>query len=146
MKVRLLCVGKIKESFFTEGIQEYAKRLQRYCKFEISEVAECNVGEEKKRKQTEGEALLKQMQGKTILLDREGTQVDSVQFAELFRSEPEVTVVIGGSLGVSDEVKQKSDVSVAFGNVTYPHQLMRLIASEQIYRAFTILHHTPYHK
>ncbi len=146
-KVTLLCVGKIKESYLTQGIAEYSKRLSRFCSFEIVELPDISGANEV---QKESDALLNKIKGYCILLDLKGKQLTSPQISDLMEKaylvSPEITFVIGGSEGVDDRVRARADERVAFGNVTYPHQLMRLILTEQIYRAFNISANTPYHK
>jgi len=145
MKINIIAVGKLKESFWVEAISEYAKRLSRFCKLEITEV------EEKKTIEEEGKEILKRLSGCAIVLDINGELVTSENFAARIqsafnKSESCVTFIIGGSSGLSNEVKNKADASFSFGRVTYPHQLMRVILCEQIYRAFTIINNVTYHK
>ncbi len=145
-KVNILCVGKIKEKYFTDAIAEYAKRLTRYCEFNIIELAD-EVSDEVRR---ESDAILKKMRGYTVLMDISGKAVSSTDVASIldraYVSSPEVTFIIGGSQGVDDRVRARADERISFGKVTYPHQLMRVITAEQIYRGFNILAGTPYHK
>ena len=146
-KATILCVGKIKEKYFTDGIAEYAKRLGRFCDFSVVEIPD-EAGDTEVKK--ESDALLAKLRGYVVLLDIGGKELSSPEFAEVidraYLTAPEITFVIGGSRGVDDRVRAKADIRVSFGRVTYPHQLMRLILSEQIYRAFNILAGTPYHK
>ena len=146
-KVTVLCVGKIKETYLTQGIAEYAKRLSRFCSFEIVELPDISGANEV---QKESDALLGKIKGFCILLDLKGKQLTSPQLSAVmdkaYLTSPEITFVIGGSEGVDDRVRARADERVAFGLVTYPHQLMRLILTEQIYRAFNISANTPYHK
>ena len=146
-KATILCVGKIKEKYFTDGIAEYAKRLSRFCDFSVVEVPD-EPGDAEVRK--ESDALLGRLGGYVILLDLGGKELTSPEFAtaidKAYLTAPEITFVIGGSRGVDDRVRTKANMRVSFGKVTYPHQLMRLILTEQIYRAFNILAGTPYHK
>ena len=146
-KVNIVCVGKIKEKYLTQGIEEYAKRLSRFCSFTVTELPdECGDCAVKK----ESEAIVKKLKGFVIICDLGGKQVTSPELAQImekaYLTAPEVTFVIGGSEGFDDSVRAKASERIAFGKVTYPHQLMRLILSEQIYRAFNILENTPYHK
>jgi len=148
-KIELLCVGKIKEPFFAAALAEYEKRLSRFCAFSVTEVPE--AGDSEIAVQKEGAALLQKRDGFFILLDREGEFIGSEGFAKAIdsaftRGADRVQIVIGGSRGVSGEVKEKADRVFSFGAVTYPHRLMRVIAAEQIYRAMCILSGTPYHK
>lgn len=146
-KIKILCVGKIKEKFIDLGIDEYKKRLSRFCDLKIVELPD-ESGDVAVKK--ESDALLKSMSGRVVLMDVEGKLVTSPQLSELiensYLTSPEVTFVIGGSEGVDERVKARADERISFGRVTYPHQLMRLILTEQIYRAFCISCGTPYHK
>lgn len=144
MKIMLLAVGKLKEKYLTDAVNEYLKRLSRFCVVEVCELPEGSIT-------AEGEAALKKIKGLCVLFDIRGEQVSSTEFAEFFVSslvngKSEFTFIIGGSDGVSPEVKRRADKMISFGNVTYPHQLMRVIALEQIYRAMTINSGLPYHK
>ena len=146
-KVTVLCVGKIKESYLVDGIKEYAKRLSRYCSFEIVEIPD-EKGEREVK--IESDALLGKMKGYCVLLDLKGKQVSSPELSQImdkaYLTSPEITFIIGGSEGVDERVRENANEKIAFGKVTYPHQLMRLILTEQIYRAFNISANTPYHK
>lgn len=151
-KVTLLCLGKIKEKFLTDGIAEYAKRLQKYCDFKVIELADYPDREDSVRLES---ALiierLSALSGYKILFDIAGELVSSPELSKLLnaaycRGNSEVMFIIGASSGVDERVRALADKKISFGRVTYPHQLMRLIASEQIYRAFTIADNAPYHK
>lgn len=146
-KVTVLCVGKIKERYLTDGIAEYAKRLSRYCEFSVAEIPDYADANAVKK---ESDGLLAKIRGYCILLDLKGKMVTSPELSEImdkaYLTSPEITFVIGGSEGVDERVRARADERIAFGKVTYPHQLMRLILTEQIYRAFNISANTPYHK
>lgn len=146
-KVTVLCVGKIKEKYLLDGIAEYAKRLGRYCDFSVAEIPDFAGDSAVKR---ESDMLLDRIKGYCILLDLKGKMITSPELSAVmdkaYLSSPEITFVIGGSEGVDERVRQKANERIAFGKVTYPHQLMRLILTEQIYRAFNISANTPYHK
>ena len=152
MKVNIVAVGKIKEKFFTDAISEYAKRLSKFCDFNIIEVDESsNITNIELKKETEGELLLSKAKGYIIDLDGGGKLLSSEDLAELLKTnmtngESEFSFVIGGSNGLSDLVKTKANKIVSFGKITFPHQLFRVVLSEQIYRAFTINNHINYHK
>lgn len=148
-KVRLVCVGKIKEKFIADGVEHYAKRLKRFCDFSVEEVPDYPDDENAVAK--ESALLIKKLGGFVILFDLGGEIITSEKFSAIFenayaRGDDTVSLVIGGSRGVSDDIKRIADKRIAFGKVTYPHRLMRLIAAEQIYRAFTISANLPYHK
>lgn len=152
MKVNIVAVGKIKEKFFTDAIAEYAKRLSKFCDFNIIEVDESsNITNIELKKEKEGELLLSKTKGYIIALDGGGKLLSSEDLAELLKTnmtngESEFSFVIGGSNGLSDLVKTKANKIVSFGKITFPHQLFRVVLSEQIYRAFTINNHINYHK
>ena len=159
MKITVLCVGRIKEKFFTQAISEYEKRLGRYCQLQIVEVSDektpekASEKEEQMIKEKEGERLLGKMKDDmyVITLDLRGKQPDSVALAQKLKKittyqSSHIAFVIGGSLGLSDAVLKRADESVSFSNLTFPHQLMRVILLEQIYRCFRINAGEPYHK
>lgn len=147
-KLELLCVGKIKESYYRDGIAEYLKRLGRFCDASVVEIPDLadDVGASEK----ESKALLSRMDGFVILSDLRGKLLTSEELAATlergYLRAPKVQFVIGGSRGVTDEVRARADAVVAFGRMTFPHRLMRLIAAEQLYRAFTISENVQYHK
>lgn len=151
--IKILCVGKIKESFFTEGIKEYKKRIEGYTKFSILEVKEVNTQDINKNILEEGKNLLSKITEDeyVITLEIKGKRIDSVELAKLIEEKQtygfsKITFVIGGSNGLSDEVIRRSNYHLSFSDFTFPHQLMRLILSEQIYRALTIINNKEYHK
>lgn len=159
MKITVLCVGKVKEKFYRDAIGEFSKRLSRYCKLEIIEVAdektEENASETEIRciKEREGERLLKNIKedAYVICLCIDGTQLDSEGLSEKIEQlglhgTAHIYLVIGGSLGLSDAVIRRANFKLSFSKMTFPHQLMRVILLEQIYRAYRIMKHEPYHK
>lgn len=159
MKISILCVGKIKEKYFTMGIDEYRKRLSRYCKLEIIEVPDektpdhASETEELQIKQKEGERLFKYIKDDTyvIALAIEGKQLDSVELSKRIEklgidSISHIAFVIGGSLGLDDRILQHANEKWSFSKMTFPHQMMRMILLEQIYRGFRIMKNEPYHK
>lgn len=159
MKISLLCVGKLKERYLVDGIAEYAKRLGRYCKLEIIEVAdektpdEASAAEEEQIKKKEAERLQKYIKDDAwvIALAIEGKQYDSVEFSgEIERialsGKSHIQFIIGGSLGLHHEILRRADRLQSFSRMTFPHQLMRLLFLEQLYRAYRIQKGEPYHK
>ena len=159
MNITIISVGKLKEKYLKQGIEEYLKRLKSYAKVNIEEVpdeqAPDNLSEaeieEVKRK--EGEKILSKLSQDTycITLEIEGKQLTSEMFAKKLDDlatygKSKIAFIIGGSHGLSDEVKKRSHFALSFSKMTYPHQLMRLILVEQIYRAFRINRGEPYHK
>ncbi len=159
MKITVIGVGKIREKYFSDAISEYEKRLSRYCTLNILEVADektpdgASPAEEEQIKKKEGVRILSHIRNDAyvIALAIEGEALDSVGFAKKIESlgimgESDIVFVIGGSLGLSREVLSRADCRVSFSKMTFPHQLMRVILLEQIYRSFKIIHGEPYHK
>lgn len=159
MKIKLICVGKIKEKFYVEAIKEYSKRLGAYTSLEIVEVPDEKTPDKASEainlqiKEKEGNAILSKIKPTdfVMLLDLRGKMYSSEELSELvekymIEGKSEFVFIIGGSLGVSDAVKKRANTMISFSKMTFPHQLMRVIFLEQIYRAFKIMHHEPYHK
>lgn len=159
MKVTIISVGKIKEAFYRDAIAEYSKRLSAYCKLEIKEVSDEKTPDgaskelEKQILDKEGKRILKALDenGYLIALAIEGKQYDSVAFAKhmdglAVSGKSHIQFIIGGSLGLSEEVLSKADEKLSFSKMTFPHQLMRVVLLEQIYRGFRINTNAPYHK
>ena len=152
IKLNIVAVGKLKEKFWVEAIAEYKKRLSKYAELNVIECPEGNdEGNAQRLQKQEESGILKKIKGYCVLLAREGDIIKSEDIASLIEKEStlgnsEFTFVIGGSRGVSEEVKKRADKLISFGRVTYPHQLMRVILSEQLYRAMTIINKTNYHK
>lgn len=155
MNVNVVCIGKIKESFYREALEEYAKRLSRFCKFTVTELAEKQLAGKNEAdvrivKEDEGKRIVQAVKGYVIALDMRGEQLSSEQLSaklmKLTDTASTITFVIGGSYGLSDQVLERADYRLSFGKMTFPHQLMRVIAAEQIYRAFTIAEGSGYHK
>ena len=159
MKITILCVGKIKEKFYTDAIAEYAKRLSKYCNFEIVEVADektpdkASVALEDQIKEKEAKRLLAKIREDAFVctLEIAGKKLSSEKFADWLEKsaisgKSNIVFVIGGSLGLHKSVLERSDMGLSFSDMTFPHQLMRVILSEQIYRAYRIINGEPYHK
>lgn len=159
MQIQIAAVGKIKEHYLKEAIAEYSKRLSRYCSLEIQEVSDekaaesLSAAEEEAVREKEGERLLKQIRDDAyvITLDLQGNELNSEELAGrmeelVLRGESRISFVIGGSLGLGKNVKKRSDYALSFSKLTFPHQLMRVILLEQIYRSFKIRKGEPYHK
>ena len=159
MKITVLCVGKIKEKFYTAAVEEYVKRLLRYSKVEIAEVQDektvegASEKEEERVRDIEGRRLLSRISdgAYVIALAIEGESMSSVKLAARLEAlaasgASHMVFVIGGSLGLSSEVMKRSDMQLSFSKLTFPHQLMRVILLEQIYRSFRIIRGEPYHK
>ncbi|MFR0986854.1 MAG: 23S rRNA (pseudouridine(1915)-N(3))-methyltransferase RlmH [Frisingicoccus sp.] len=159
MKITILCVGKVKEKFYRMAIDEYVKRLGRYCKLEIIEAADektpdnASEHEETLIKDKEGERILKNIrrEATVIALAIEGKMLSSEQLAGKISQlgisgESHIQFIIGGSLGLSDKVLKEADLLLSFSKMTFPHQLMRVILLEQIYRSYRIIQGEPYHK
>lgn len=159
MKITILCVGKIKEKYFKEGIAEYQKRLSKYCNFEIIEVADektpdhASASEEELIKEKEAQRIQKYMKkdSYTITLEIEGKMLSSEDLAKKIDNlgisgKSSITFIIGGSLGLHQSITSQSDFKLSFSKFTFPHQMMRMILTEQIYRSYRIIHGEPYHK
>ncbi len=159
MNIKIVCVGKIKEAFYRDALLEYQKRLSKYCKLSIIEVSDektldnASENEELLVKEKEGKRILDKLNDKDYVfaLAIEGKDLDSVSFSNKLESlavdsVSDIAFVIGGSLGLSKEVLNRADFKISFSKMTFPHQLMRVILLEQIYRAYRIIKNEPYHK
>lgn len=150
--IKIICVGKIKEKFYQEAIREYQKRLSKYTKLEIIEVADYGSTTPSINRQKEKELIMKHIRDKdyVITLEIEGKQYDSVTFSnhldQTVMLHSNIVFVIGGSDGLDLEVKRRRNESLSFSKFTFPHQLFRIILLEQIYRAFKIKNNESYHK
>lgn len=159
MNITILCVGRVKEKFYREAIAEYSKRLSRYGKLRIVEVDDEKTKENASSVEIdailrkEGERILKNIRENDycITLEIDGKPLDSVALSKKIQNlgvtgNSNIVFLIGGSLGLSDDVKRRSDFALSFSSMTFPHQLMRVILLEQIYRSFRIMNNEPYHK
>ena len=152
MKITVLAVGKIKEKYLVEALQEYSKRMSRYADFKIVELPDAPQGKSAdEQKRIESEELLAKAKGFIVALDFRGKEFSSEDFASLIETKctegvSEFSFLIGGSHGHTDELRARADLILSFGKMTFPHQLFRVLVCEQIYRAFTIINGTPYHK
>lgn len=159
MKINIICVGKLKEKYLKEAITEYSKRLSRFCTLNIIEIPDekipdnASLSEEKKVLKTESDKILKYISDDDYVysLCIEGKSLSSEEFASnisknMLSGKGTIDFVIGGSLGLDDSVKRRSDFKLSFSAMTFPHQLMRVIALEQIYRCFKINSNEKYHK
>ena len=150
--LKIITVGSIKEKYLKDGIEEYTKRLKKYTSIEIIELKDESFQDEAKVKKIEGEKILKNIKDKdyVITLEIEGKQLTSVELAkkidQIYLTNSDITFVIGGSLGLSDEVKARSNYALSFSKMTFPHQLFRLVLLEQIYRSYKINNNESYHK
>lgn len=151
INIRIVCVGNLKERFWVEACDEYKKRLSKFCKLTIVEVEEQNKLKEPARiLQREGEDILKQLGANPVLMAIEGNQLSSEEFSNFIEKQKllssELTFVIGGSYGVSEEVKKNIKTKLSFGKATFPHNLARVMLLEQLYRAFMLESGAKYHK
>ena len=159
MKITLITVGKIKEKYLKDAIAEYSKRLSRYCKLEIVEVADEKTPDnasdtvEDAIRDKEGERILKYIKedAYVITLEIAGKMLTSEEMAEKIeklgvQGTSHIIFIIGGSIGLGREILKRSDYALSFSKMTFPHQLMRVIQLEQIYRSYRIINHEPYHK
>ena len=159
LNVNIICVGKIKESFFRDAIEEYSKRLNSYCSLNIIELKDEKIPNNPSEKDNQ---IIKEKEGSNILshikkdtyiicLDLKGKQYTSEEFSQKINNisnniSSSITFIIGGSLGISQNVLKKANESISFSKMTFPHQLFRVILLEQIYRAFKIMNNETYHK
>ena len=156
MKFRIVAVGKLKEQYLKQAVDEYVKRISRFASVEIVEVAESTFNGEPNVKQirkiidTEGAAIMSKTEGYVIAADIDGKQLSSTEISALIAKEKQnnstFTFVIGGSNGLSQQVKNSADFRLSFGKITLPHQLFRVVLCEQIYRACCIEGNVSYHK
>lgn len=159
MKITICCVGKIKEKFYSQAVEEYSKRLSKYCKLEIKEAADEKTPDSasdtvnRMIKEKEGDRLLSFIKDDSyvIALAIDGKMLDSVELSEkidnlMLSGKSDIVFVIGGSLGLDKRVLDRADYKLSFSKMTFPHQLMRVILLEQIYRSFRIMKNEPYHK
>jgi 23S rRNA (pseudouridine1915-N3)-methyltransferase len=159
MNITIICVGKIKEKYLKSAIDEYVKRLSRYCKLNIVELADektpdnASEKEELLIKEKEGETILKNIKDNmfVIALDLKGNMISSEELSNYvkdlgIRGESNIAFVIGGSLGISKSVLERANYKLCFSKMTFPHQLFRVMLLEQVYRGFRIISGEPYHK
>ncbi|MBE6034369.1 MAG: 23S rRNA (pseudouridine(1915)-N(3))-methyltransferase RlmH [Clostridiales bacterium] len=159
MNVSIVCIGKLKEKYWVNAVDEYSKRLSKYCTLLIDELKEerlpdnASVAEEEAVKTAEGKSILKRIKKESyvITLEIKGNQISSEKLADKVSQlgldgRSDIVFVIGGSLGLSAEVSQRADYKLSFSTMTFPHQMMRVILLEQIYRAFKIIKNEQYHK
>ncbi len=150
--IKILCVGKIKEKFFKDSIEEYLKRLNKYTKIEIIEVNDVDLNNKELTLEKEKNNMIKYINDKDyiITLEIEGKQISSVEFSNLIDktliNNSNITFIIGGSYGIHEDIKNKSNFKLSFSKMTFPHQLFRIILLEQIYRGFKIIKNESYHK
>ena len=158
-KIRVICVGRIKEKFYTQAVEEYSKRLSRYCRLEITELADEKTPDNAsdamndRIKEKEGDRILAAIPegAYVIALAIEGRMCDSVELSKKLESlgvegHGSIVFIIGGSLGLDRRVLDRADYKLSFSRMTFPHQLMRVILLEQAYRAYRISNNEPYHK
>jgi len=160
MLLRIFTVGRLRERYWQDAVADYARRLRPYARLEVAEILEARVpasaspAEEAKVMAQEGEAILEKLrkrEGPVIVLDRQGKALDSMELAawlqeQLLQGNSDLAWVIGGPLGIAPSVLERADLVLSFSRMTFPHQMMRLILLEQIYRSFRIMKNEPYHK
>ena len=150
--IKIITVGKLKEKYLIDAVEEYKKRLTKYTKIEIIEVKDESSYEEDKNKEKEAENIIKYIGDKDfiITLEIDGKEISSVEFASkienIFNINSNITFIIGGSYGLSNRIKELSNYKLSFSKMTFPHQLFRVILLEQIYRTFKINNNESYHK
>lgn len=151
--IKIICIGKLKETFLVDGINEYKKRIEGFQKLQILELKEYNTSDISKNIENEGFEILEKVNSDEHIITLEilGKKLDSITFSRYLENQftygtSKITFIIGGFNGLSEEVKKRSNFRLSFSDMTFPHQLMRLILMEQLYRALTIIHHKEYHK
>lgn len=150
--IRIICVGKLKAKYLKDAIEEYSKRLKKYTSIDIIELQDESLYDIEKIKTLEGEKIEKYIQPKdyVITLEIEGIQYTSVDFSKklenIYQENSNIDFIIGGSYGLSDNIKKRSNLKLSFSKMTFPHQLFRVILLEQIYRAYKITNNEKYHK
>ena len=151
--IKIIYIGKLKETFLVDGINEYKKRIEGFQKLQILELKEYNTSDISKNIENEGFEILEKVNSDEHIITLEilGKKLDSITFSRYLENQftygtSKITFIIGGSNGLSEEVKKRSNFRLSFSDMTFPHQLMRLILMEQLYRALTIIHHKEYHK
>ena len=152
MKINLICVGKIKEPYLRDAVNEYIKRLQPWCILNIIEINEGNLNKSAiEIKENEGKQIKTKIKGYVIATAIDGVQKNSLEFAREIEKlqisgKNEISIIIGGSTGLSEEILEDADEKISFSKMTFPHQLFRVMMLEQIYRALSILNNSAYHK
>lgn len=159
MKIQIICIGKLKEKYWTDAVGEYMKRLSKYCDMEITELKESRLPDKASASQEdavirdEGENILKHVKDGSYVVSLEigGKNLSSEELAQKISELPlngksHITFIIGGSLGLSKDVSKRADFKLSFSRMTFPHQMMRVILLEQIYRSFKIIRNEIYHK
>jgi len=159
MNIKIICIGKLKEKYWNDAVKEYSKRLGGYCKFNVVELKESKLPSNPSRADEinvinkEGNDVISNIKDNdyVITLEIEGKQLDSLEFSKTINKlaltgKSDIIFVVGGSLGLSDFVKNRADFRLSFSNMTFPHQMMRVILLEQIYRSFKIIRNESYHK
>ena len=150
--IRIICVGKLKEKYWSDAVLEYAKRLQKYVKLELVEVADEGISDSVVALRKEKERIEKNLSSKDFIITMEigGKSFSSIEFSKELESlqmkYANITFIIGGSYGLDEEILKRSQLSLSFSKMTFPHQLFRIMLLEQIYRAFKIQNHETYHK
>ena len=150
--IKIITVGSLKEKYLKDAQKEYIKRLKKYTNIEIIELKDECFNDDKKTKEVEGNKILKNIKEKdyVITLEIEGQELDSVELANkidnIYLTHSDIAFIIGGSLGLSEKVKEKSNYKLSFSKLTFPHQLFRVILLEQIYRSYKINNNESYHK
>ena len=152
MKINLICVGKIKEPYLRDAVNEYIKRLKPWCILNVIEINEGNFNKSDiEIKEIEGKQIKTKIKGYVIATAIDGVQKNSLEFAKEIEKlqisgKNEISIIIGGSTGLSEEILEDSDEKISFSKMTFPHQLFRVMMLEQIYRALSILNNSAYHK
>ena len=152
MKINLICVGKIKEAYLRDAVDEYIKRLKAWCILNVVEIDEGNFNKsDVEIREIEGRQIKTKLRGYVIATAIDGIQKSSIEFAKEIEKlqvsgKNEISIIIGGSTGLSEEILRSANEKISFSKMTFPHQLFRVMMLEQIYRALSILNNSAYHK
>ena len=150
--IKIICIGRLKEKYLTDAQEEYLKRLKKYTNIELIELNDSNIDDEKLALEKEKDQILKYIKPKEYLitLEIEGQQLSSLELAEKIDktliTNSDITFIIGGSYGIHQQIKEKSNFKLSFSKMTFPHQLFRILLLEQIFRSYKILNNEKYHK
>ena len=148
MKIKIICIGKIKEPYLVDGIKEFSKRMNKYAALEVLEIPEDNNKNSELSKDKEGNNILARIKDGeyVIALDLIGKEICSEDLSRIIQKTSKIVFIIGGSYGLSKDVLYRANIRISFSKLTFTHQMIRLFLYEQIYRAFTIINHENYHK
>ena len=150
--IKIICIGKLKEKYLVDATKEYLKRISKYTSVDLIELDDCGIDDEKLALKKEKDLILNKIDSKDyiITLEIEGNELSSIEFSkklnDIQNHNSNITFIIGGSCGLHEEIKKRSNYKLSFSKMTFPHQLFRVMLLEQIYRSYKILNNERYHK